>query len=517
MNDGVCIVIPSANRHRLHLLAATLAGMRKCEGIEQIIVTEMGTTPHAFELAQAHGAEHIFTHSGGLFDRSRMMNAGAALARSREILWCDGDFLFDPHFIVQAQREMRECGADYFYPHSRMDYLGEGDTSDVLAGVRHPRMCQPLRMMAPMTGNPGGMGMVSARFIKRHGGMLDGFRGWGCEDHAWLRKATLLGKVDVSHDPGQRVWHLFHPDSGSHSEQALRVAIRRNPHYAANAILMDRINAIGSGEAFLQQFPKPARLPSPWPAHARLIFVTAASDRRAPAAARAHEWGRRLERVYGLVPRQVLADPSAPDPMVAALHGEAIVGFADDPAGCHALMAALGSRLTLLVSDVARPGNVTIPFQPASMVFARTTAQRDLWAARNPVWHVTWQADGTGHENLAPPLVPPLSYLLGATRRWKIRIELDRQLLSPCALDRPRFWYVGLHDAEAIEVMREDMGGAELRRALSDSRGPIVIERAAICPTPPATWTIWPTDRHGRWLEKLSGQAVAEDLGRSWG
>ena len=263
MGDGVSIVIPSANRHRLDLLAATLASLRRCGGVEQIIVSELGASPCALEVAREHDAEHLFSHAEGPFDRSRALNAGSALARGREIFWCDGDFVFEPGFVARAQREMRARGADYFYPHSRMDYLDEAGSRAVMAGSLHPRDALSLRTMAPMTGNPGGMGMVRAEFVRRYGGMVDGFRGWGCEDHAWLRKATLLGKVAVSHDPGQRTWHLYHPDSGSHSERALLDAARRNPHYHRNALLMNQINMIASGEEFLHHFPPPAHFPLP--------------------------------------------------------------------------------------------------------------------------------------------------------------------------------------------------------------------------------------------------------------
>ena len=372
--------------------------------------------------------------------------------------------------------------------------------------------------MAPMTGNPGGMGMVRAEFVRRYGGMVDGFRGWGCEDHAWLRKATLLGKVAVSHDPGQRTWHLYHPDSGSHSERALLDAARRNPHYHRNALLMNQINMIASGEEFLRHFPPPAHFPLPWAANAKLAFVAAAASAEAPAGARAAEWAWRLRRIYGFEAQLVFADPCRPDEAVRELSFDAAVGFAEDAAGCHALIAALGERLTLLAADVPHPGRVPMPAGPAPMILARTAPQAAAWRKRGlPVWHCPWKDGDEAGSDAAPPITGPLSYLLGAKRLWKIRIELDRAALPPSALDRPRFWYVGLHDAAAAEIARQDLGGVELMRAIADDSRAIVIERAAASPLPPATWTVWPTDRYGRWLEKLSGPAQAEDLGRSWG
>ncbi len=516
MSDGVSIVIPFANRPRLHLLAGTLAGMRRCAGVDQIIVAEMGTSPQALDLARAHGADHVFTRLTGAFDKSRMMNAGFALARSREIFWCDCDFVFDPDFVVRAQHEMRACDADYFFPHNRMDYLGSDDTRDVLLGIRAPRDCDSLRTVVPMTENPGAMGMLRADFMRRHGGMIEGFRGWGCEDDAWLHKCRLLGKVEVSRDPAQRVWHLFHPDSGMLSPQAMSAALRRNPHHSSNARLVERIFAIRSGDEFQCHFPKPTHHASPWPAHARIAVVSAASDEETPTAARARDWAQRLNRVYGSDVQPMLMNPQSPDAAAATRSADAVVGFADDAAGCHTLMAALGHRLTLLVSDLPQPGDVPTPSQPAPMVLARTPAQRDAWIARAPAWHIPWQDSDAADPELSPPLTGPLSNLLGATRLWKVRIELDTTALPPPALDRPYFWYVGLHDADNVELARQDLGGAELKHMLADRSRPIVIERAAAAPLPPATWTVWPTDRYGRWLGKLTGPARAEDHGPTW-
>lgn len=517
MPDGVSVVIPSMHAHRLRLLAATLASLRGCRGIGQIIIAEMGSIPHAAGLARDHGADHVFTHMSGAFDRSRMLNAGAALARGREILWSDGDFLFEPEFVVRAQQEMRASGADYFYPHSMMHYLSERDTHEILAGRLSPGDSHPVRSMAPRTGNPGGMGMVSAEFLHRHGGMIDGFRGWGCEDHAWLRKVALLGKVDVSHDPAQRTWHLFHPDSGSHSEQALREAARRNPHYAANALLMSRISAIHDSAEFLRQFPKPVHLPAPWPATARIVLVVASPRRDARMATRAADWAERLRRIYATDISVVLADPACPDAMTRGIVADAVIGLSDDSAGCHALMAALGQRLTLLVADVPRPAALPSPPHLAPMISARTPAQIEAWRKRGlHVWHLPWDEGDVPDQMVVPPIAAPLSNLLGAARLWKIRIELDRAEIPPPALDRPRFWYVGLHDAHHCEIARQDVGGAELFQLVTGEAKPIVIERAVTSPLPPATWTVWPTDRQGRWLDKLTRPANAEDLGHRW-
>ncbi|MEJ2457926.1 MAG: GlcNAc-transferase family protein, partial [Novosphingobium sp.] len=93
------------------------------------------------------------------------------------------------------------------------------------------------------------------------------------------------------------------------------------------------------------------------------------------------------------------------------------------------------------------------------------------------------------------------------TKSWKVQIRLKREKLPPLALDRPSFWYVGFHDEADVELAREDAQRGEISRILAADQSEIVLERCFDAPHPPRSWTVWPTDRQGRWLEKLSGSA----------
>lgn len=504
MGRGVSIVVPHGGRDRLRLLAATLASMRRCRGVDQIILSESGAVPCGRDVASEHGADYVFTCRPGPFDKAGTVNAGTALARASEVLWSDGDFLFEPGFVARAQREMRACGADFYYPYSRVHYLGEDDCEDVLAGRRRASECDPIWVSTPRFDNPGRMTMVRADFVRRHGGMIEGFLGWGCEDDAWLHKAELLGRVEVSTHPDQLIWHLYHRDSGSHGGSAYEDAIRRNPNYADNAALVGRIKAIGSADDFLRRYPPPAHAAPPWAPTLKLVFVAAASSADAPAAALARDWARRIGQVYGAEPRVVVADPAEPVAL-AGQAADAVAGFADDGEACRGLMAALGAASVLVTGAVA-PDELAPDGCCAPLILARTSTQVSKWRSRGlPVWHRPWQESDDPGGRAAPPLVQPLSHVLGIARTWRIRIELDRAELPGTALDRPRFWYVGLHDADSVEILREDIAGAELSAALALGRERIVIQRSAIAVRPPARWTVWPTDRRGRWLDKLSG------------
>jgi hypothetical protein len=103
----------------------------------------------------------------------------------------------------------------------------------------------------------------------------------------------------------------------------------------------------------------------------------------------------------------------------------------------------------------------------------------------------------------APPPPPEASM-----RTWTLRIAIDRVALPDAALDRPRFWYIGIHDDQDAELARQDAGPAELGAALARSDGRIVIQRQIRSPRPPARWTVWPVDRRGQWLDRVSGPAA---------
>lgn len=90
-------------------------------------------------------------------------------------------------------------------------------------------------------------------------------------------------------------------------------------------------------------------------------------------------------------------------------------------------------------------------------------------------------------------------------RHWTVRLALDQQALPPAARDDPQFWYVGFHDAEGVEIARNDATRAEMRAVLGTGEGPIVLERRFTSSRAPARWTVWPTDRQGRWLDKIDG------------
>jgi hypothetical protein len=410
--------------------------------------------------------------------------------------------VFGPQFPARALEEFRASGLDFMFPFSTIDYLDDPQSQAVIAGTLDPVHGRSIRTLMPHPGGaPGGMGLVRADFLRSHGGMIDGFRGWGHEDLAWLHKVATLGRIGATRRDDQRAWHLFHPDSGSHSSDAHRLAARNNPHFGSNRARLDHICSVSCPAAFARDFP-PVTVRPPWPDGSCIIFVAT----KGRAMRQARTWAAQLERAFGSGPIIVPADA---EPLAATLRtrgARIAVAFGDTLAACAATAALAPTEAWLLVpASITDDGGPDNPDQRNAMVLAGQAGQMELLRQRGlNIWHRPWDSGGASANDM-PVILQPLSHLLGRPRNWRIRITLDRRAVSPTALDRPPFWYIGCHDAQGTEVMRSDASFAELRAIFARGGDHIVIEREIRAVRPPDRWTVWTLDRRRTWLDNLSG------------
>ncbi len=390
------VVIPCGGEERLPLLAASLCALRQSAPHEQVVLVESGTAPLAGTLARRWGADHVFIESDGPFDRARLLNTGSALAGSSAILWCDGDLLFGPDFLSKAVSEFEARGIDYFYPFAGMAYLDETQSRSVREGTRLPEDCHPLRVLGPlMGGQPGAMGMVRSEFLQRHGGLIEGFVGWGGEDNAWAHKASLLGRVAVTGQPEQMVHHLWHPNCGATGQPWAH-----NPNYAGNLALFRRVEAARSPEALVAAFPH-AQVPLPWRKDARIGFLVAGEQGQALA----ESWSLALAQAFGAaVP--VLKVQSGQNVAAEGLDFALVFGSL---AGMAPLRAA-DPRLRLIHVEMGRETRWA-PSGDGQLRLPRTDAQAKLWRREGrKAWHRAWEG--------APPatVAGPISLALASAR-----------------------------------------------------------------------------------------------------
>jgi hypothetical protein len=88
---------------------------------------------------------------------------------------------------------------------------------------------------------------------------------------------------------------------------------------------------------------------------------------------------------------------------------------------------------------------------------------------------------------------------------WMVRIRLQADLFPPGAWQDYSFWYIGVHDEQGFEIHRRDLTPAEIA-PLAEVRPEIVLILEMQSGCIPASWTVWPVNRSGEWLGKLTGK-----------
>jgi hypothetical protein len=96
---GVSVVIPHGGSERLALLAATIPNLRRCKGIDEIIVVEMDERPYAFDLVRRSADRYVFVPHCGIFRKARAINVGIPFADSDLVLWLDNDLISPEDFV----------------------------------------------------------------------------------------------------------------------------------------------------------------------------------------------------------------------------------------------------------------------------------------------------------------------------------------------------------------------------------------------------------------------------------
>lgn len=415
--EGASIVIPFGGAERLPLLESMLEGVGRAAAVAQAIVVEMGVRPLALAAAERHRADYVFIACAGPFERARALNAGSRLARAPEILWCDGDVLFGRDFVANAIAEFRARGLDFMLPYAHIAYLGEADSDAVRSVARDPAACRPIRTMRSLTDVSGGLGLVSAALIERHGGMIEGFRGWGGEDNAWIHKASVLGRVGATHDPAQVVWHLYHADNSAAGHKPWET----NPDYGANVQLLDRVKRTRSTAELEQQFPR--RAEPPWPADRtiELAFIEGSAGRTL-----AERWADQLRRGYGIAVARVALPSVGAMPTASA---DCRVLVVDDATMLEAALAgAYGEAIVVIGSDTVRCDDAVGRSEMPCIVAATPEQIHALRRNGQPVWHAGWARDG----NPIPLIAQPISIVLGDRTRRETVVDVREQ---PPAID----------------------------------------------------------------------------------
>jgi hypothetical protein len=428
--DLVSIIIPHGKRERLRNLAASLANLRQCRGVGDIIVVEMDQAPSAQDLAHQWADTYVFIQNDGLFNRARALNVGIPFTKHDVVLWLDNDLVIPPEFLVNAVQELRSRQLDCLVPWTSIRYLSEGDSDKVIAGSRRALECSPVHTYTSRQAC-GAAVLIQKAFIVQYGGMCEEFRGWGGEDAAWFHKARLLGHIAVTERQDQHLCHLFHEQSGGYDS---RNHTTKNPHYHNNVALLKTICSITRAEKFLQRFPPPPHFSCPWELEKRIIFVGEASgagiDRMTEPIAEA------LASLYGIAVEHYVAAThgiawhaalSAQPPDAVVLFGTALALrlLADDPwKGLSArLVIVHGAGNTDLTMEKIRLLGGVAGHLTTGSTMARVFSQLGL---SHCIW--TWDLKEAGDPIYgALALVQPLSLALSGACTHCLPANLTRE------------------------------------------------------------------------------------------
>jgi hypothetical protein len=253
---SVTIIIPfgepQQGASRLPQLATTLDWANRSQPRQKLLVVEAAPEPRAAALCEACSVTHMFLPMApGPFLKTRALNHGALAAETSHILFLDADLLLPPEFIAEALLEAEGRDLDGLTPWRWLSFLSEADSLAVMRGECLPQACRPVARFTSVGTNRAGAILVNRRFITRFGGMVEGFRGWGCEDNAFAAKLERLGRAGATQSSARETWHLFHALSALDRAAAATA----NPYHKENVALLARVRSLRTAEAFGAAFP----------------------------------------------------------------------------------------------------------------------------------------------------------------------------------------------------------------------------------------------------------------------
>ena len=469
LKKGLSVVVCHGGQERLPQLTASLANLRQCEGVNEIIVVDMGSHAVAEDIARRWADKYIFVRNDDVFERARSLNIGTALGEFDLVFWIDNDLIMPPDFMSKAVAEMRATQLDYLIPYSRINYLSAADTKAVIQGVRNPADCPIMGVYFPLRSVCGAAGIARRSFILAHGGMSEEFKGWGGEDDAWWHKAKLLGRAAATQRKDQPLYHLFHANSGAYGGTQHRES---NPYYPRNLALLHEMRSVRDRNTFAHRFPPRGKLSCGWEGK-RVVFLGAgaaveniahALDSLVQVQIECQVAGNGSFDFQGLTSQppdgllifeNSLAHAFFSDPATAELRSRTILvhngeelGAQDQVREAGAIVCTDSAKATRLKKAGFHPWNGTARgalalIQPLSIILGGTVPSRTSSLPENG--HVELQEAPTLTEPAGMTPLPVWMYWEGPCPEWikqcqrtVFRHAPDVRLLSPQDFDKLR-------------------------------------------------------------------------------
>ncbi len=204
-NPEISVVIPVGGEERMAPCRTVLAALAGQAGVtfEAVVVEEGERSLFPVELGAK--VRYLFLHRpvGAAYCKSRMLNAGAAVARGRHLLLHDADVVVPSRYLEEIVRCL-DAGVDGVRP-LRFLFCLDKDTSRRVQETLDLSGIGSIRDV--MQNFPGGSVGVRRDVFKRLGGMDERFQDWGGEDLEFLDRLKTCRLYDGAWMPGLHLWH----------------------------------------------------------------------------------------------------------------------------------------------------------------------------------------------------------------------------------------------------------------------------------------------------------------------
>jgi hypothetical protein len=209
----VSVVLPVGGADRIHLFQSVIRAFcgQSLKALELIVVEHAAVPVYERHCPPGVRYVHVADRPGHEFNRSRTLNAGAAVARGRFLVLHDADALPPFHLCEEVAKRMRD-EHDGWLPHRLIFYLTP-EGSSTFAGSDGAEL--PSDVDEVVQNNPSTCDAVLRSAFESIGGYDERYQGWGGEDEEFLERLRTRRFLRGGILPLVHLWHPPAPKKAS--------------------------------------------------------------------------------------------------------------------------------------------------------------------------------------------------------------------------------------------------------------------------------------------------------------
>ena len=214
-SPAISVLVPAGGRDRRPLLAVVLAALtaealRTAGGAEIVLAEQLA--PGAEPAPAPAGVRRVSVEDAGAFNKSRLLNRAAAVARGDVLVIHDADFLAPPGYLGRCARRMEK--SESARPGRLIFYADRHATARWTAG-RQERLGTAGAGVEKVVQNAPNPLVVRRSAYYAVGGHDEAFAGWGGEDLEFLSRLRTRTFDDFGAEPVIHLWHPAAPKKAS--------------------------------------------------------------------------------------------------------------------------------------------------------------------------------------------------------------------------------------------------------------------------------------------------------------